>query len=565
MFGNSIIINGINNKRKLEKTLSYKNIICVNQMIAKFDKDKLFAETDKYLVLLDGVILNKTSLCKGKSWLDTVITLYESQGESFFREFRGSFAGALYDKDIDKWIIYGDQIGSKFVFYAKIGEFFCCSEVMGYMYELLKSNDIKYHLSEENSLLLLTCGYMTDDKTLCKEIFKINPGCYIVYQNGKIVEHRYYLLHNDPIKIEEKDAIYLIDEKFRKAIKQQFDKDQEYGYEKHLVALSGGLDCRMCSVVAHEMGYKNQLNITFSQTGYWDQTEPMKMARDMCHEWLFKSLDGGMWLSDVDSIVNTTGGNVLYMGSAHENSLLRYLNYDKFGMLHSGQLGDVILGSWILAKDKNKRYSIGERGYSLKYIEDIRNIGLSMDLDTEIGTFYYRGFNGTNNGQQLCYNYTETFSPFYELDFMETSLSIPIELRQNHYLYKKWIIQKYPFAANYVWETAWQKITSGSVIIRGQEIPYARIPWKISNVLRRKLHLSTERANSMKNMNPVAYYLKTNKELSIFLDSYFNYIDCLPEGRLKDILIDIKKNGGHVEKIQAITLLSALKLFYQNV
>ena len=563
MFGNSIIVNGTNKTDSVKNFLSYKNIICENHMIKKFDKDKIFAETDKYIVLLDGVILNKNILSiERKSWLDTVISLYEEKGERFFTEFRGSFAGAFYDKGEDKWIIYGDQIGSKFIFYAKIGKFFCCSEVMGYMYDLLKANHIKYHLSEENALLLLTCGYMVDDRTLCEEIHKINPGCYIVYQNEVVKEYRYYLLDNSPKAINEDDAIKLIDSKFRSAIKLQFNKDKEYGYSKHLVALSGGLDCRMCSVVAHEMGYKDQVNITFSQTDYWDQTEPMKMARDMNHEWIFKSLDGGNWLYNVDDIVRLTGGNVLYFGSAHEYSLFKYLNYKQFGMLHSGQLGDVVLGSWILAKDKEKKYTIGERGYSSKYLGDIRDLALSLDLDAERGPFYYRGFNGTNNAQQPCYDFTETFSPFYELDFLEAALSIPVELRQNHYIYKKWIINKYPFAANYVWETSWQKITSGSITIKGQEIPFARIPWKISNVLRRKFHMSTERADSKKNMNPVAYYLKTNTELSQYLDSYFAYIDGVPEGRLKSILKEIRETGGHVEKIQATTLLSAIKLFF---
>lgn len=60
MFGYTITVNGKSQKSKSD--LCYNNIVCQNYMIRKYENDKVFAETDECLVLLDGVILNSKEL-----------------------------------------------------------------------------------------------------------------------------------------------------------------------------------------------------------------------------------------------------------------------------------------------------------------------------------------------------------------------------------------------------------------------------------------------------------------------------------------------------------------------
>lgn len=561
MFGFDIIINGIPVRN--QKTICYNNITCTNYMIDKFQQDKLFVETDHYIVILDGIVLNRVELMqsqKKETWIETLLFLYKTLGDEFFLKLRGSFSGTIFEKQKNKWLIFGDQIGSKFVYYAKIGDFFCCSSVMGHIYDILRENNIKYNLSTENALLMLTYGFMIDNQTLSSDIFKINPGCYIVFENNKITEKRAYLL-NPTVKenISEDNAIELVDHLFRKAVGKQFQKDQEAGFSKHLVALSGGLDCRMTSFVAHDMGYTKQLNMTFSQSNYWDETIPKKMASDLKHEWIFKALDQGIWLYDVDEVTRTTGGNVLYYGTAHGNSLVKYLNMSSLGMLHSGQIGDVIIGSFIKKSEVNKPYQLGAGAYSQKYLSKITNILPSLELSKEIGLFYYRAFNGTNNGLQNVYNFTETLSPFLDIEFMETCLSIPVALRQNHYLYKKWILKKYPKAANYVWETTGQKISAKELKIGGRSVPFANIPKSIMAHLRMYLNIKDRYTHGM---NPVGYYLGTNSDLQKYLFDYFKYVEKIEDQELREIILDIRDNGSAMEKIQAVSLLGALKLYF---
>ena len=47
-----------------------------------------------------------------------------------------------------------------------------------------------------------------------------------------------------------------------------------------------------------------------------------------------------------------------------------------------------------------------------------------------------------------------------------------------------------------------------------------------------------------------------------FLFDYFKYIEKIDDPNLRNILIDIKEHGTIMEKIQAVTLLAAMKLFF---
>ena len=71
-----------------------------------------------------------------------------------------------------------------------------------------------------------------------------------------------------------------------------------------------------------------------------------------------------------------------------------------------------------------------------------------------------------------------------------------------------------------------------------------------------------ERPNSAKGMNPIAYYLNYNSELNKYLDGYFSFIDRIEDEELRNALIDIKTGGTSMEKIQAVSLLAAIKLFF---
>lgn len=547
----------INNKSN--RIINYQDTFCINNMIHKFEKDKIFIEDEDCIAILDGVILNKKDYSDSNDWFKTIKKLYHSEGDAFFKVFRGCFSGAFFDKSLGKWIIFSDQLGQKFIYYYFDGKRFCISSMMDEIYRTLRNNKIHYTIDVNAAYMLLSYGFMLDNYTLCQEIRKIQPGNYITISNGVLEEHNYYKLKNEPdYNISEQAAIDGIDSLFRQAVMRQFKKDEEYDY-KHICALSGGLDARMTTFVADDLGFKEQLNITFSQSDYYDEFLPKQMARDLKHEWLFKSLDNGLWLYEVDRITKVTGGNALYYGLAHGDSLFRLFNFSEYGIIHSGQIGDAVVSSKF--KNNEDVFVFGDGSYSNKYLHLLNDLNLQHYSNKEIGFFYTRCFNGANNGLQNLYNYSETCSPFLDLDFLEFCLSIPNRLRYNHSLYKKWIIQKYPKASEYVWETTHSKITTPVITIGNKSVTISEIP--------RKLYLKSLNAIGVSNnyksgMNPLGKYLQENDDLREFLFGYFSIVESISNNELKSVICEIKQSGSIMEKIQAISLLSALKVYYKS-
>jgi asparagine synthase (glutamine-hydrolysing) len=541
--------------------IEYKDIRLDNFSNTKFEDDNLFLETIDHIIVLKGVILNKKALLElSLSWAETVTALYLKEGVGFFKKFRGSFCGAFYDKKEDKWIVFTDHIGSKALYYYKKGEVCFISSKISEIYAFLKDNKLPYSLNIQSAYNLLSYGYMLGDETLCNDIHKILPGNYLCIQDGSVEMINYYKLPNSKFegKVDEDQIIENLDIKFREAVRLQFEKDREYSY-KHLVTLSGGLDSRMTSWVAHQMGYVDQINLTFSQSDYLDETIAKKIAADLRHEWIFKALDNGTFLKDIDEITAISGGSALYYGLAHSNSILKHLNCDRLGMFHSGQLGEVVIGSNITRLDRNDLKTLGG-----KYSATLENKNSSRAYfksfeDLELAMLYQRGFNGANEGLKIGQVYSETMSPYYNVDFWEYCRSIPLKNRMNHRIYLKWILSKYPEAANYKWEkiNARPSAKRFTLNYKGREIPIKKLP---STILQ-KLGLKVSPKLTKNHMNPLEYWYNTNNDLRKFQDTYFKEnIDRIIDGSLKSDCQNLYNSGNGVEKNQVLTLLSAIRL-----
>ena len=530
-----------------------------SHLIPQLKEDKLFYDDDDYTIVLDGVVLNRLSLMKAESsWPQYVIGLYQKRGDLFFMDWRGSFGGFIYDKKRSRYVIFSDQTGGKLIYYSFLGNSLVISTMIANIYALRAGNGYKNNLSETGAYLLLSYGYMLGGHTLCTEVRKLESGYYAVYENGELKTQRYCLLDNTPEDtITEQDAIEIYDSEFRRAIQLEFDHEKECGVKQHIVSLSAGLDSRMVSWVAHELGYTNQLNITFSQSDYWDEFIPKRIARDLKHEWLYKALDDGKWLYDIDGVLDVTGGNVTYSLQAHVNSMMRYLNTECFGALHSGNLGDVVFSQFTHNKNISDKYTFGNGAFSQKYLHML-DASITEDFpNDEIANFYHRGFSAINNGSMIDMPYVENVSPFMNWDLMNKVLKVPLHIRQNHRLYKKWILKKHRGAANYEWEKMGAKITTPTFRFMGRsrtakqwlEIVWSRIGSPLRGV------------DSKNHMNPIGYYLSRDQSLQAYFNELLAYSSSIKNHALSDAVKDLAMNGTSVEKTQAITLIAAIKKF----
>lgn len=549
-----------------------KDYIACNNMIDKFLLDKIFFKSDKYLILLDGVIINKKEIQKhyhDENWINCIIKLYEQEGETFFNKLRGSFSGIIKDKAIKKTIIFSDQIGSKILYYIKENDFFFVTSYMPNTYSFMKDNNIHYSMSHEGAYMLLCHGYMIDDVTICEQVKRIYPGHYLVLENNILHDKEFCKFNNKKTNVSIDEAVEIIDNYFSKACQNEFEKDCEYSY-KHIASLSGGLDSRMTSLIADELGYKEQLNITFSQSGYWDETIPRQITEDYRHDWIFRNLDSGRWLLDYEDIINVTGGNVLYYGQAHGNSLLKLLNTNDYGILHTGQLGDVFVGRTYAGesyKEDFAPYKLEDRAYSTKYIDKLSNYKLKYEHENkELGVLYNRGFNGMNNGIVCIYNELESYSPFLDVDFIKQSLQLPVIWNNKNLIYNSWIEKKHPNFLNYGWEALnGHRINEKKKKIFKYE--YYKDEWYF--LIREKILTLFGKQRGLPyivekhNMNPIAYYINhydyIRSNLNKYIKENINYIQDM---ELRKDLDNLFKIGNGPEITQALTLIATNKLFF---
>ena len=128
---------------------------------------------------------------------------------------------------------------------------------------------------------------------------------------------------------------------------------------------------------------------------------------------------------------------------------------------------------------------------------------------------------------------------------------------------RQWIIKKHPKAAEYGWEKiGGRKITDRTISVLGREIILSSIPSRISR--RFKTVLGLKYKETSQNMNPIGYYINNYADLRQYIDSYSNCLDNIDNKRIKGIVGSIMKNGSGGEKLQALSLLSAIKIYFCN-
>lgn len=523
-------------------------------LLNKFYNDTIMCEDGFFL---EGYISNKSELIDEKN-NDSWEELYKKMclNNLFPELLRGSFSGVYYAEG-EKVTFFTDQVGSKALYYYCTGGKCIVSSRLKWIVEILDENFIEYHFDEMAAQYMLTYGYMLDDTTFIKEIKRILPGNKIEINKNKCVRIQYYIPTIENQKdITEDEALRLLDDAFRKAVKREFEKDQEYGY-KHLVDLSGGLDSRMVTWVAHEMGYRDQTNFTYCKAKYLDFKISSRIARDLKHGYYFKQLDDFQWIYEVEDILKLNNGMALFCGITGGKDCLS--NFDKYtyGIEHTGMIGDVIVSCF--AKNEKCAHRIPQYGlnqYSSLLNYDYKKELLDQYENQEIFDVYTRGFLGAMSTYAIRQNYFEVGSPFLDIDFMETCFRIPIKYRKQHNIYLKWIKRYYKGATKYGWEK-WAGVPPKQEFawIRDEAFAVRKIKRIIGSLFGYQIN---------DNMNPIDFWYEKDKEVQQFFEQYFNdninntCITC----ELKKDVTQLFKQGTGIEKMQAITVLGMTKLYF---
>lgn len=524
--------------------------------IHKFPEDEILKEREEKIYFFDGYIVNKKELNEKNqavTWEETFIKTAEK--DSFLEEFRGAFCGFV--KNGQKYTLFSDHVGNRAMYYYYVNGKLIISNRFYYILETLKFNNIEVTYNEQAAKYMLVQGFMLDETTFANEIYRVLPGQKIYLEQNEVRAKRYYILDNEHIRenLSESEAIELIDEYFRKAVRREFEKDKEYGYQ-HLVDLSGGLDSRMVTWVAHDLGYTDQVNFTYCRSNYLDFKIAQKISLYLKHIFCFMPLDDFKWFYEIDEILKKNNGGALYSGITGGNRFLKMLNCDKFGIEHTGMIGDAVVG--VFFNDKRYTYSLpegNENVYSARLKIDIPKDVLKEYNNKEIFAFETRGLLGAQSSYMIRQNYLETCSPFLDVDFLNAVFSIPHELRKDHYIYLKWIEKKYPLAGKFGWEK-WYGIrpaVSKRLMAKGMNFFYWKIVDRIFKIINK---------GNCHNMNPLDYWYEKDAEGKVWAEKYveekMEYISSFPE--IRKYVSEMFYKGSVSEKTQALTVVGMAEM-----
>ncbi len=152
-------------------------------------------EDDTVWVAFNGEIYNFTDLhrwleakghqFKTRSDTEIIVHLYEEKGEDCFRELRGMFAIAIWDRRKRKLVLARDRVGKKPLFYYDDGSrVLFGSEIKAILQVPGISRDIDIEaLSDYFSFL-----YVPAPKSIFKKVRKVLPGHYLAVSANGICE-----------------------------------------------------------------------------------------------------------------------------------------------------------------------------------------------------------------------------------------------------------------------------------------------------------------------------------------------------------------------------------------
>ena len=517
-----------------------------------FINDKIFAEDQRYIIGIDGVVLNLKQIMSTyavSGFHQLVLMFLENGSPNFFNQFMGDFCGFVFDKQDESLLFFENQTGTKKCFYMIEEGSIVLSPDLDQIASFKRSSGLSTGLNTDAAYSLLTFGGMIEKETLIEGVYKLLAGEYIRIRNGKLTLKKYRdFNHIAPSISNKKLAIDKLDDIFSRNINLEYEKDIEYGY-KHLATLSGGLDSRMNVLAANMAGYKTH-NFCFSQPYYADHLISMKISEDFQNEYSFISLENGTYVLNLPENMAIYQGLIFYVSSAHYQYSLQHLDLEGYGIIHTGQIGDAVLGGFMSKSPENPQFF--SKRLSDKLLHQVRAVATNNYASDEVFKIYNRLFNVTVSGSWVTEYYQKyLISPFLEADFIELCLSIDPILKMDSRIYIEWMNAKRPQTVRYTWERTGFKPNAF------WKTPLSRYTNKAKSVYRKISGQSGQTS-----MNPYEHWYATNPEIKVFFDCYFSqHIDLLSASQLKTDALMLFNTGNTIEKTLAITLLEAVKRF----
>lgn len=242
----------------------------------------IFNEDKSVTIVFNGEIYNYEELRRElarsghsfstKSDTEVIVHAYEEYGPDCVKKLRGMFAFAIWDKKAKRLMLARDRVGKKPLYYYQDNQMFLfASEIKA----ILKPYNIQHETNISMLDFYLSLGYVPGRETLFKNIYKLEPGQYLLLNKEHNVRRTEYW-DIDAIQEEKicySEACSRLWDILRESVRIRLMSEVPLG-----VFLSGGLDS---SVIVALMSQAQSQSIKTFSVGYEDEPNisELKYAR----------------------------------------------------------------------------------------------------------------------------------------------------------------------------------------------------------------------------------------------------------------------------------------------
>lgn len=168
-----------------------------SQPIFNEEKDKVIifnGEIYNYQIIKED-LLDKGHKFTTKTDTEVILHGYEEYGEKILNKLRGMFSFVIYDIKTKELFGARDFFGIKpFYYYIDDDVFMFGSEIKSF----LGNPNFKKEFNKEMLPLYLSFQYSALENSFFKNVYKLKPGCYFKYRDGKFKLEKYYNLELEP-------------------------------------------------------------------------------------------------------------------------------------------------------------------------------------------------------------------------------------------------------------------------------------------------------------------------------------------------------------------------------
>lgn len=348
-------------------------------------KQPSYNEDENIIVVLNGEIFNFVQLrkeleAKGhrlSNNSDTAVLphMYEEYGTEMFGLLSGQFAIAVYDSALRKLILARDRMGIiPLHYYYKNTDFFFGSEIKA----ILASGRVRRELSCAALSDVFTFWSPQNDRTIFQDIYSLQPGEFLEFQNKVISRNRYYEL-----KFRETDeqldfgkTAEDIEELLCRAVQKRL-----IGDVKICSYLSGGLDS---SLVTSIIASRHDSSVEAFSIGFEDEHfDESKYQKLLCkylgvkhNAVLFKNSEiAGL----IKKIVSHTEVPLLRAGPVPLFRLSELVHHNNVKVVLSGEGADELFGGYDIFREVKVRNYLRKHPDSTLRKQLFKNVNRFLD------------------------------------------------------------------------------------------------------------------------------------------------------------------------------------------